>query len=327
MSYLFDIRKLKKIIFGFLIVFSFFQVCSDSFAKDGKKENKNATVVKDKKIPAPLSLQLVNSKIEEANNRITSIEKKPNFSLDNMPLIISTLSLLLNFIFITLYFIGNKTLSSKITKLSSKIKNQNNINVLNTNNFSKNERDSISFSQSIEKLSIEINHINEAINAMKKNEINEKKRDKSLRDEIRKDNNHYQEEEIKKPISHIKNLCKKHAEMPNREFIKNYPTAIKLDITNAEDVVYRNNDPVFQETDQGKYIAIALPELENSNHYLFYAKGTNITSEDIALKTVFIFDKDYEKSQIYSDWKILEPAILNMNNNNWQIFKKGKIEL
>lgn len=328
-NYFFDIRKLKKIIFGFLIIFSFFQVCSDSFAGPSPSPHKSAEKEEVKKVGSPKPSKNPTSIPTQATSS-SNIQEQPtkqaNSFIDNLPLIISILSILLNLIFITLYFIGKKNLNAKITKLSSKIKNQNTINEKNTENFVNTNKYIMSFEKNFDNVQTEINHINKDIISMQ-NSINEKNRAKSLRDELRKDDNPYQEEEIKKPISPIKNLCNKHAEMQNREFIKNYPNAIKLDITNAEDVVYRNNDPIFQETDQGKYIAIALPELENSNHYLFYAKGTNITSEDIALKTVFSFDKEYEKAQIYSDWKILEPAILNMNNNNWQIFKKGKIEL
>lgn len=339
MSYLFDIRKLKKIIFGFLIVFSFFQVCGDSFAdplnsSPPPKNDKKVEVKKDKEEKSKKTDE--NKKTSDNSN--SDENKKAKEDLENkkidtridakLKIIIIglILSLLLNFIFITLYFIGNKKLNAKINKLIAKSKSQNSTNESSSSSFVNINKYIVAFEKGFENIHTEINHINKDINYIQ-NSINEKNRAKSLRDELRKDDKPYQEEEIKKPISPIKNLCNKHAEMSNREFIKNYPNAIKLDITNAEDVVYRNNDPIFQETDQGKYIAIALPELENSNHYLFYAKGTNITSEDIALKTVFTFDKEYEKAKIYDEWKIIEPAILNMNNNNWQIFKKGKIEL
>ena len=109
-------------------------------------------------------------------------------------------------------------------------------------------------------------------------------------------------------------ICEEHYTMTNRAFKASKPDNFTLDITNYDDVTYHNAKPFFA-IGTGKYIAIKLLEIDPLKYFVFYAKGVNITHDNLSIKTIFDFDQRIEVNKIYSNWKIIRPFFFCKNRD------------
>ncbi len=101
--------------------------------------------------------------------------------------------------------------------------------------------------------------------------------------------------------------------------------AKRIDIKNSEELISSPNaEPVFIDREQGKYY---ITKLENSNNsfYLFPSKTSDIKIDEISRK-IFKFTRGYSEGS-YSNWKLVEPSVVQFNNDTYTVNQAGKIEI
>jgi len=121
-------------------------------------------------------------------------------------------------------------------------------------------------------------------------------------------------------------VCDEHFRLKNKVFKDKFEN-LTFEISNYDEVSQINAKPFLAISTTGKFIGINLPEI-SSLYFVFYSKGTNITSDNNAVRAVFDFNFEPEKNKIYSNWKVSIPAILSKKpDKTWSMEEKGQILL
>lgn len=120
-----------------------------------------------------------------------------------------------------------------------------------------------------------------------------------------------------------KQITNDYYKLNTRDFIDIYK-ATRIDFKN-ENYCSNYKENTFHSDFYGRFISLE-DSFEKEIFLLFYDKSIDIKLKNYLFE-FFLFPNDIEKEKNYSDWKIIEPALVKKIENNYVIIKKGVISI